>query len=134
MVDGISHSDQSAMPSEGSWSANGLPGTRFQTFGSMGSSVQSVVDPDLRLARFPGADDADRVTADLGVDDEEDPARRRRGDEDEPVFVRGRFIAEYTPFGSSKQVAASSKLTPYFLRFASAFFAFQEKRTHFFVT
>src|SRR5262245_9352431 len=64
----------------------------------MGSSVQSVVDPDLRPAGLPRTDDADCVAADLGVDDEEDAARRRRADEDEPVFVRRSFVAEIDAF------------------------------------
>lgn len=60
----------------------------------MGSSVQSFVDSDLRLARFPGANDADGVTADFRVDHEEDAARRGLADEDEAVFVRWSFVAE----------------------------------------
>ena len=92
-LDGISQSDQSAMPSAGSWSAKGFPGTRFHTFGSKGSSTQLVELP-LRRTRFPGADDPDRVSADLSVDDEEETRFFRERDEDEPVFIGRRFIAK----------------------------------------
>src|SRR5690349_5130739 len=97
----------------------------------MGSSVQSFVDPDLRLARSPGADDADRVTADLCVDDEEDAPRRRRADEDEPVFVRGRFVAEVDAlriFETGRGFFETDAMFPMVL---SRFFVFQEKRTDF---
>jgi hypothetical protein len=92
-LDGISHRDQSAMPSAGSKSANGWPGTRFQTFRSKGSSTQ-FVDFSLRWARFTGADDTDGVPADLRVDDEEEALVLRERDEDEAVFIPRRLVAK----------------------------------------